>query len=71
MRQVRPPSAWTLTTRLNEDPDGPTWAVCATYAALRQIGEAYILDCGDIDTIARGRWGRLAPIAVFPVPPVA
>ena len=56
----------------NEDPDGPTVGdVYHVYGALRQIGEAYILDCGDIDTIAlvvdvEERLER--QVQVFPVP---
>ena len=57
---------------MNEDPDGPTPGdVYHIYGALRQIGEGYVLDCGDIDTISLvvGLEERLAAqLEVFPVP---
>jgi hypothetical protein len=57
---------------MNEDPDGPTPGdVYNVYGALRQIGEGYVLDCGDIDTVSLvvGLEERLAAqLAVFPVP---
>ncbi len=57
---------------MNEDPDGPTVGdVYHVYGALRQMGEGYILDCGDIDTIALvvGLEERLASqLQVFPIP---
>ena len=56
----------------NEDPDGPTVGdVYHVYGALRQIGEEYVIDCGDIDTIALvvGVEERLAQqLRVFPIP---
>ena len=57
---------------MNEDPDGPTPGdVYHIYGALRQIGEGYVLDCGDIDTISLvvGLEEQLAlRLDVFPVP---
>ena len=57
---------------MNEDPDGPTPGdVYHIYGALRQIGEGYVLDCGDIDAVALvvGLEERLAArLKVFPVP---
>ena len=57
---------------MNEDPDGPTPGdVYHIYGALRQIGEGYVLDCGDIDTVSLvvGLEERLAAgLEVFPVP---
>jgi hypothetical protein len=57
---------------MNEDPDGPTVGdVYSVYGALRQIGEEYVIDCGDIDTIALvvGVEERLArQLHVFPIP---
>ena len=57
---------------MNEDPDGPTVGdVYSVYGALRQIGEEYVIDCGDIDTIALvvGQEERFAEqLRVFPIP---
>lgn len=57
---------------MNEDPDGPTPGdVYNVYGALRQIGEGYVLDCGDIDTVSLvvGLEEQLAVrLEVFPVP---
>lgn len=57
---------------MNEDPDGPTAGdVYNVFGALRQIGEGYVIDCGDIDTVALvvGVEERLAnQLQVFPVP---
>ena len=57
---------------MNEDPDGPTPGdVYNVYGALRQIGEGYVLDCGDIDTVSLvvGLEEQLATqMEVYPIP---